>query len=297
MPILGIIASALAPTISKPLGTWSTSGSQNPYGNWTYFQGMGTGFPAANVFQLTGSYNSNYSVNGNTYTISNGGSSWTSRTSYPTPIFQTSMVAFDSKMFVLGGNGTGGSAAGPTTANVYYMTTSLNSWTAGTSMPAAGGWQSGATPNFILAFQNPATTYRGTGTSAWTQVASIPEYPPVILLGKSYSVKSDGTIWVSTNDGSSWTNTNIVTPTGTGPRFAVAAGQGSTVSSSIYMWFNTFTSPIGYYFNGKTFTVTTDYGLEYSAGSGSQVYAIGFNGTQLTAVYTASPYKYTTISA
>jgi hypothetical protein len=283
---------------SRSLGTFSTT-SSNPFGNWEYFQGMGCGFPSANVTLVCGSYNSNYTTNGNCYTIGNGGTGWTSRTSYPTSIFQSEMVAYQGKVFVFGGNGLNGTAGGGAASATRYMTTSLNSWTSGTSMPASGSWGAWLTPNYILVAKD-GNWYRGTGTGAWTSITAPPALNSYSAGTMAYCFGGTNT-WNSTDDGTTWLKMNIAPPLTASPNAIVAPTDGNA-ATAIYLFYNTRTTPVGYYFNGNSYTSTTNYGTEIDApgpggGNGNTQYARGINGNQITLIMGNGGYRYATINA
>lgn len=288
-------ATIVFPNVSRSLGTFSTSGSQNPYGNWGYFQSTsGVGFSGANVSIVVGSYNSNYTTNGNCYTIANGGGGFTQRTTYPTSIFQTDMVTLGSKAFVLGGNGTAGGTGGSTAA-VYYMGTGLNSWTAGTSLPSSGGAGGGYSQNNIIARASNGNNYRGTGIGSWTQIASFPAGTGnAYAIGSFTYAFSTSATYYSKDEGSTWLNANITPPFSTG---AVLVGASpDNTATSIYLFYNTTTTPAGYYFNGSSYTSTNNWGTQDTSGATTALFGAGINGNQITIFMGGSGYRYATIN-
>lgn len=280
---------------SRSLGTFTTSGNGNPHGSWTYFQGMGCAFPEANVFIVTGSYNSNYTTNGNTFTIANGGGSWTSRTTYPTSVFQTDMLAFEGKVFVFGGNGLNGTAGGGSTSNTYYIGTNLSGWTAGTAIPVAGSTTAMRIPGSII-IQSGGIWYKGNGTSAWTATTSPPGFGSYTVGNIAYSF-GGSKVFITTTDWSKYTVLNVAQPVSSSPSQIVSPAFGNA-ATSIYLFYDTeYTqTPSAYYFNGSTYTLTNNYGTQRTDGLGSAIFAYGINGNQITFIFGASGYRYATIN-
>lgn len=283
---------------ARALGSFTNSGVNTPFGTWEYFQGVqASGFPSANVMLVVGSYNSNYTTNGQCYTSNGSGGGWTSRTTYPTSIFQTSGIAHDSKFFVLGGSGLNGTAGGGTTANVYYMTTSLNSWTGGTSMPSSGNWEVGRFRDNIVARQGN-NYYYGTGTGSWTSMTAPPiaGLPWYLDANKSYVI-GDSSVYVTSDNGSTWTNIGVVPPA-TNP--GLIGWTDNNTPTSIYAEYNREAASGNrdiYYFDGVAFTSTNNYQKNRPIGTpGNYTYAIGIVGDKYVAVFGNGSYFYSTIS-
>jgi hypothetical protein len=282
---------------SRTLGTFTTSGTGNPNPAWEYYQGIGAAFPSANVTVSVGEYEPYY-ITGDTFTIANGGGGWTGRTSYPTTIFQTLGIAHDAKFFILGGNGLNGTPGGGTTAATYYMTIALSGWTAGTTMPASGGWGGGRTTNKIYASQSSSFAYTGTGTSAWSSCAVAPGGGSYSMnVGDSFSFATTAT-YRSSNDAVSWTDAGIAPPLSTGP--VVVGPTDNNTPTSIYLFYNTYSTPAGYYFNGTAYIATTNYGTESTptgSNTGNSQFGNGINGNQITFLFGNGGYRYATINA
>ena len=260
--LIGVIAAQisghLGPTqISRTLSTFS-SGNSHPLLTSGYSQGMAGTFPQANVFVSVGGYNPGVTYN-NVYTISSGSSSFSSVTSYPTTIFQTAVMAFNGKFFVFGGNGQNGYAGGGSTNSIYYMTTSLNSWTAGTSLISSGGHGVGYTPNYLVVSDNSAW-YRGTGTSTWTVTTTPPNSSPPVTLNSGYAyVNAGSSTYFTKDDGTTYTNAGITPPLSTGGSwYGNVYGQ---TGYPIYAPYNTYypSTPLMYYFSGYGYTSTNVY--------------------------------------
>lgn len=284
---------------SRSLGTFTTSGTGNPNPYWEYYQGIGAAFPSANVTVSVGEYEP-YFTTGDTFTIANGGGGWTQRTSYPTTIFQTIGIAHDAKFFVLGGNGLNGAPGGGTTAATYYMTTALNGWTAGTTMPAAGGWGGGRTATKIYTSQSQSVAYTGTGTSAWTSCAVVPAGVPAQMnIGDAFSIGSTVT-YKSSNDAVSWTDAGVTPPLASSLNHVVGPTDNNT-PTSIYLFYNTYTTPAAYYFNGTAFVATNNFGTEINppgpSANGNSAFGSGINGNQITFLFGNGGYRYATINA
>lgn len=282
---------------SRSLGTFSTSGTSNPNGNWQYYQGIGAAFPSANVTLSVGEYEPYY-TSGDVFSIANGGGGWTTRTSYPITIFQTDAMAHAAKFFVFGGNGLNGSPGGGSTAAVYYLNSALSSWTAGTSMPATGSWSIGRTTDGIYAV-NGSNAYFGTGTAAWSSCAVAPGSKPAQMgLGDSWSITSTAT-YRSSNNGSTWIDASITPPVASSPDFVVGPTDNNS-ATSVYVFYNTYTTPVAYYFNGTSYTSTNNFGTQndnYSGGNANTVFGYGINGTQITFLFGNGGYRYATINA
>jgi hypothetical protein len=281
---------------SRSLGTFSTSGTGNPNGNWEYYQGIGAAFPSANVTLSVGEYEPYYTT-GDVFSIANGGGGWTGRTSYPITIFQTDAIADNGKFFVFGGNGLGGSPGGGSTAAAYYLNSALSSWTSGTTMPATGSWGAGRTTTKIYV-QKSTNAYTGTGTSAWTSCALAPGSKPATMnVGDSFSITAS-TTYKSSDDGASWVDASIAPPIATSPSYVVGATDNNT-ATSLYVFYNTYSTPAAYYFNGAAYTATNNFGTEVNpgTGSGNTTFGYGINGNQITFLFGNGGYRYATINA
>ena len=289
---------------SRGLAAFSTSGSSNPNGNWQYFQGLGGAFPSANATLSIGSYTSNYTISGNVFSIANGGGGWTGRTGYPTTIFQTDGIAFSGKFFVFGGNGLNGSPSGGSTAAVYYLNSTMTSWTAGTTLPASGSWAAGTAASLSgnkIYVERSGNAYVGDGTTAWVSATAAPGTKPATMnvSGTSWSITTTATYY-SSNNAASWVNAAITPPITSSLPDAVVGPTDNNTPTSIYLFWNTYSTPAGYYFNGSTFTSTNNFGTQnnnYESGGANSYYASGINGNQITFIMNNGGYRYATINA
>jgi hypothetical protein len=207
-------------------------------------------------------------------------------------------IANDGKFFILGGNGLNGTPGGGTTAATYYMTTALSGWTAGTTLPSSGGWGGGNTKNRIYVSQNSSTAYTGTGTGTWSSCAVATGVGPFCMnVGNAFSF-STSTTYSSDNDAVSWTDTGIAPPLSTSP--TVVGPTDNNAATSIYLFYNTYSTPAGYYFNGNAYVSTNNYGTETvptGSGTGNSQFGSGINGNQITFLFGNGGYRYATINA
>jgi hypothetical protein len=304
MPILsGIIASAgggIVNVIRRALGTFSTSGTTIPYAQSGYNQGMARSFPSGNVMVLNEGYHPPFPTTFNgVYTLSSGSSGFTTRTSYPTTIFQTSTMEWNGNFFVFGGNGINGTASGGSTSAVRYMTTALNSWTSGTSLPSATAVGVGRTQNNIF-FMIGATAYKGTGTGAWSTTTATPgsATPAYLNSGVSYCF-TGSTAYYSLNDGATWVDAGIANPLSPAGPGNVIGNEGNQTTYPIYMTWDTYTSsPKMYYFSGEGFTLTNCFGQENSSGDYSTAtnVGVGLLNDQYIAIRNVGGQQYATIA-
>jgi len=71
--------------------------------------------------------------------------------------------------------------------------------------------------------------------------------------------------------------------------------------TSIYVFYNAFSTPVAYYFNGTSYISTNNYGTEIAppgpSGNGNTIFGGGINGNQITFLFGNGGYRYATINA
>jgi hypothetical protein len=299
--LLGIFASVISAIyvkVTRSLSTFTNSGVSIPWNQSGYNQGMARAFPSANVMMVHEGYRPPFpTVSANVYSMSSGSSGFTSRTAYPTTIFQTTTREWDGKYFVFGGNGLNGSAGGGSTNAVRYMTTSLNSWTSGTNLPAVTSVNVGRTTNNLY-FVISGTAYKGNGIGPWSTTTLAPGEGPAYLNSELSYCFSGSATYYSTNDGASWVNAGITPPIASAPGY-VLGNEGNQSGYPIYMAWDTYTSnPKMYYFSGEGFTLTNCFGQENASGDYTTATNIGVGllNNQYICVRSVGSQQYATVN-
>jgi hypothetical protein len=305
MPILGIIDSAKAKvtTAFRTISSFTTgSNAASPFAGATIYNQMQVGpFPAAGVVMSVGGY-----IPGTTfstvYSASSPNSGWTQRTSYPTTIFQSSVLPLGSNFFQFGGNGLNGTASGGGTNAIRYMGTGLNSWTtSGTTMLASEGSDVQRIENTFI-YRYGGATYRGNGLSAWTATTNLPgtaTWVGYIKGGQTWALTSGtpATAFSYSNDeGVTWTTSTVVPPVSVSMQYTSNLST-TDAPTQIMTIVNPYAygQPMAVYsFTGAAFTATSNTPPQGDSTSSIQTPSI-FNNYYYLQYNNSAPY-YATLS-